>query len=193
MKAEAVVYETQLERAVREERSQRVQNALASLGEERARWDTASQMLSWFFALRPHMESAPGIDYARDTVQSGNPVDRDERIIWLGRVWGMLDQLVLSQGHTRGRDLLWLHHRSARKVGERRDAEGRKLDVYGDQGIAIRELYLHDGAPDGRNATIEDYWMAYQCIEDAVLNLGWVRQRLVRERRSNTVQAWRRR
>jgi len=191
MKPSAVVVDTEWQRQARHERRVRTDALLAESGEERARWDTAKAMLSWYFAMAPHMGAPAGIDYARDAVQ-GAAVDRDERIAWMARARWSLEELQRQQGHARGLLLLWLHFRQPRVVGTRVEADGRRVDVYGEPGVAIRELHLHDGAPVGRNATAEEFWVALAVIEDLALTRGWVRERVARERRGGGVQAWRR-
>lgn len=193
LKAAAVVYESAIERDLREQRGRESSELLREVERVRhggARWDDTRKMLGWYYATEGHMESAPGIDYARDLVQ-GIQVDRDERIHARAYVDKALLHLERTTGTDRGRVLLWLHFRAPRPIREVRERDGRKRMVYGEPGVAIRALHEQfSGA--GRNETIRAFWRAFEVVEDYALNKGLVKYRLERRGEQQKPQVYRR-
>lgn len=186
MKPTHVIVDTEAARAARADRQERA-NALLRQSEasERARFTTISTMLSWFWAMKGHMESAPAIDPGREVIQ-GLQVDRDERIFWVGKTWELLCDLRRRQGADRGLMLLWLHFRAPVQVGYR-EHEGRRVARFGLPSVAIRDLHEHDQEAISRDKTCADFWRALHLIEEMALARGWVAHRIERKRRREEV------
>lgn len=192
MKPAAIIVESELEREIREERNRRTDRLLAAVEREQergARWNTAKEMLGYFFAMFGRMESAPAIDPAREVIQ-GLQVDRDERIHWQARIYQALKLLAKRQGNDRGVLLLWLHFRAPREVAMRTEKDGRRHVVYGDHSLAIRDLHTEAGG--SRDSVIQEFWRAFELLEEFALEKGWVSERLERRPRNVKVGVYRR-
>src|SRR4051812_29136079 len=113
----AVVYESSLERDLRERRKAEQADLLRAIEHtQEIRFRDAAHLMSWFFAMLEHMASAPALDPGREAIQ-GVQVDRDERIAWLGKTKRALEEVARQQDNSRGVRLLWLHFRQAKPVG----------------------------------------------------------------------------
>lgn len=191
MEPAAVVTQSQFERELREKRDEEVRENLRAMERTQdIRFRDVAHLLSWFFAMRTHMESAPALDPSREAIQ-GVRVDRDERIAWLGKTMRMLDELRQAQKSDRGFLLLGLHFRIPRANGTTL-LDGRRITKYAGFPVPIRELHEHDEAPISRDKTIMDFWEAMAHVEDYALNRRWVLGRVKRgERQKNTAQVYR--
>lgn len=165
-----VIQDTHAAAAVRAERAERSRRHLAEAEREGARFSNVQQMLGFFFVMREHMASPPGIDPAREQVQGGEKRDRDETIAWVGKIHRALHALAVSDGTPeRPVDanvfLLWSVHRCGEQT-------------------KIRELYRVDPLKRSRRRAEAAYWDAIEWLEDYAGNRGWIRERVRRERRA---------
>lgn len=187
MKPARIIIEQPEVWAARKERERASDNILAELEHEQpTQWRTAKQMLSWFFAMRGRMETAPAIDPSREVIQ-GLQVDRDDRIHKLAYVGKLFEALIRQQGNTRGAALLMLHFQAPTPVGYVIHTDGRRVLAYGNPSVAIRDLSKHAGIEATRDQTIRDFWRAYTIVEELALERGFIAERTKRPVRSANV------
>lgn len=169
-----VVQDTHAAAAVRAERAERSRRHLQETEREGARFSNVQQMLGFYWVMREHMASPPGIDPAREQVQGGEKRDRDETMGWLGKIAKALEQFAVSDGtpeepRAERAYLLFLVHRCGPQT-------------------PIRELYKHPEVRHrlgtSRRQTEALYWSAIEWLEDYAGNRGYIRERVRRERRA---------
>jgi len=186
------VYETQAEAAERRERHEKLTANLRRMeATERPRFDTATSMLSWWFAVSGHMESTPAIDPSAEVIQ-GLRVDRDERLWWIQSVRQALQHVERAQGHALGVLLLWLHLRP-RIVTGYKVRKGIRIPVVLEP-VPLWELHRAQEASGyrlSRRKATEAYWEALRKVEDYAWERGWILTRARRAKRAE--QSWRRR
>jgi hypothetical protein len=184
-----IIYETHEEAATRHKRNADADKLLRRMDdEERARFPSVTAMLSWYFALHGHMESAPGMDPSREVIQ-GLRVDKDERHYWMQSVRQALAELVRAQGNATGYLLLVMHLRP-RAVIKYKTKKGMRIPVWADP-VPLWELYQHPKVKLSQRKAIELYWHSLEQVEDYAANRGWVAGRA--ERKSKATQSYRRR
>lgn len=191
LKPDAIIYESEAEAEARAKRQRSTQALLRSVETQpRARFVSATAMLSWFFAMRSHMEGAPAIDPAADVIQ-GLRVDRDERLYWVGSVKQALEAVVKKQGHSAGALLLWLHLRPREVVGYKR-RRGVRVAVFSDS-VPLWELFREPAVQAyglAQRKAIAVFRAALTAVEEYAFERGWLAFRARRER--PVTNTWRR-
>lgn len=182
MKPSKVVTDTHEEQAERQRRREATDKLLERVErDDRARWPSATSMLSWFFALAGHMASAPAIDPAADYVQGGR-VDRDERLAWIGSVRQALHHLEEAEGSNTGTLLLWLHLRPRRITGYK-VRRGLRIPITSEP-VPLWELHAQPMVQLGRRRAAHAYWAALRRVEDFAFAKGWIAARSKRKERA---------